>query len=62
MRGHNVCPIDGAASIIIMFLLHGAARSGKFLVSGSIFFNPPPYAEKNHLNIATFFAFADGGI
>ena len=41
---YHVCLIDGVASIII-FIVHGDARSCNFLMSGSIFILPP-YAER----------------
>ena len=59
---YHVRLIDGAASIII-FLLHGDARSRNFLMSGSIFCILPPYAEreKKSAEYGDFFAYADGG-
>ena len=50
---YHVRLIDGVASIII-FLLHGDARSCNFLMSGSIFILPP-YAEREE----TLFEYGD---
>ena len=37
-----------------LFLLHGDPRSRKFLVSGSIFMDLPPYAEKKPSQYCNF--------
>ena len=52
---YYVRSIDGKAIIIIIFIfLHGDPRSRKFLVSGSIFMDLPPYAEKKPSQYCNF--------
>ena len=58
---YHVCLIDGAASIIINYMETLDHAIFSCLAPFFVTYHLMPRGRKKHLNIATFFAYADGG-